>query len=144
MFYTEFVRYMLCTSSFTCPLPMVNGIKWKTKYSYQATVAFYITQKKLEKNFTMELFIYIISRISFKTVIYCSAKLHLLIQTILQSFQIANWTPEYYNNISQLPVDMPADLKIKISEYYGIYRNLVRKQSKILVTHVYVYKYTLR
>jgi hypothetical protein len=92
----------------------------------------------------MELFVYIISRISFKTIIYCSAKLHLLIQTILQSFQIANWTPEYYNNISQLPVDMPADLKIKISEYYGIYRNLVRKQSKIMVTHVYVYKCTLR
>jgi hypothetical protein len=63
---------------------------------------------------------------------------------MFHAFQIANWTPEYYNNTSQLPVDMPADLKQKISEYYNIYRNLVRNQSHIVVTHTYPYKCILR
>jgi hypothetical protein len=50
----------------------------------------------------------------------------IVIKTKYPTFQIANWTPEYYNSTSELPVEMPASLKQKIAEYYGTYRTLVR------------------
>jgi hypothetical protein len=50
----------------------------------------------------------------------------IVIKATIPIFQIANWTPEYYNSTSELPVDMPANLKKRIAEYYGIYRSLVR------------------
>ncbi|PNF41567.1 hypothetical protein B7P43_G12109 [Cryptotermes secundus] len=40
--------------------------------------------------------------------------------------KIANWTPEYYNSTSELPAEMPASLKERIAEYYGIYRALMK------------------
>lgn len=53
-------------------------------------------------------------------------KIQTVTGTISSDFQIANWTPDYYNNIPDLPTDMPAELKQNITEYYNIYRTLVR------------------
>jgi len=40
--------------------------------------------------------------------------------------KIANWTPEYYNSTSELPADMPDNLKRRIKDHYSIYRNLMK------------------
>lgn len=40
--------------------------------------------------------------------------------------KIANWTPEYYNNTSELPADMPEELQRTIKDYYRTYRSLMK------------------
>lgn len=40
--------------------------------------------------------------------------------------KITNWTPVYYNNSSELPADMPENLKQAIKGYYSTYRNLMK------------------
>ncbi|KAJ4443648.1 hypothetical protein ANN_05323 [Periplaneta americana] len=40
--------------------------------------------------------------------------------------KIANWTPQFYSNVTELPPDMPETLKLVISRQYKIYRSLMK------------------
>lgn len=53
---------------------------------------------------------------------------------VVSKFQITNWTPVYYNNSSELPADMPENLKQAIKGYYSTYRNLVSLLINVIVT----------